>query len=70
MSRRRGRGGRCPYDHKTTFSTWERARKAASRLPEPGTPYWCAVAGGFHVRRGDQADYDRRQALRWMGEAS
>lgn len=70
MSRRRGAGGRCRYDHKTVFRTYERAAKASNRLPETGTPYFCPIAGGWHVRRGDQADYDRRQALRWNGEAS
>ena len=70
MSRRRTIRGRCPYDHKITFPTFERAQKASNRLPESGTPYWCPVAGGWHVRRGDQADYDRFQALRWSGEAS
>lgn len=70
MSRRRTTHGRCRYDRKVTFPTFERAQKASNRLPEPGEPYWCGTAGGWHIRRGDQAEYDRRQALRWSGEAS
>lgn len=70
VSRRSRGGNRCRYDHKCTFRTYKTAEKAAKRLPEPGEPYWCAIAGGWHVRRGDQAEYDRRQALRWNGEAS
>ncbi|MGW9196077.1 hypothetical protein [Micromonospora chersina] len=57
--------GKCRYDGKATFRTYETAASAARRLPEPGEPYWCGIAGGWHIRRGDQAEYDRRQALRW-----
>ena len=59
----RGRtAGRCRHDGKTIFRTYNGAASAGRRLAEPGTAYWCPHAGGYHVRRGEQADYDRKQA--------
>jgi len=62
--------GRCRYDRKVVFRTYEAAVSTSARLPEPGTVYWCPIAGGYHIRRGDQADYDRRQAMRWQGDVN
>lgn len=60
--RRRQPSNRCSHDGKHTFRTYETAASVAARLTEPGEAYWCPQAGGYHIRRGDQADYDRRRA--------
>lgn len=58
------RRGRCAYDHKTTYSTYDAAAKVARRLPVKARVYWCPVAGGWHCTSMDPADYDRQQAVR------
>jgi len=61
--RNRGRGLRkCRYDGKTIFRTWDQARKALSRRAEPGRPYWCPMAGGYHMTRLSPDEYNRKRA--------
>jgi hypothetical protein len=53
--------GRCRYDGKTTFTSFDAAAGVLARLGG-GRPYWCAHAGGWHITGKDRADYARARS--------
>lgn len=55
---------RCALDSKRTYRTYEQAAAVAASLEEPGRPYWCPTAGGYHITRQSAAENARRVADR------
>lgn len=53
---------RCHLDRKSIYRTYEAAASVAAGLEEPGRPYWCPTAGGYHITRQSAVENARRVA--------
>lgn len=61
---------RCPADRKHIYRTYETAAAVGAGLEEPGRPYWCPQAGGYHITRQSAVENARRVADRAPGRTT
>jgi len=67
---RKGLMWRCPRDGKHAFSSYRLAASVGARAEEPGRPYWCPAAGGYHISRYTPAEVEQHRAAHLTEEVA